>query len=228
MRGKILCFIASFMLLIGILYPSDRLALTIKSRGEAKLKRAGEEDFKYGLKIGTTLFNHDVIKTGDDGYAVVIFLDDKSQLKIRENTEMVITGKVEGNAISKQINMQYGTMKAEVSKQRKGEFIIATPTSVASVKGTVFWVISDPVRGDIFYGIEGTVEVTNNNSGVTVVVGANQAGTSTPEGEVNVENVSQDEVPTEPEGEQEEQINTLRIQLQNPQGESKEIIIEYR
>lgn len=228
MKGKTLYFALAFTLFINVLYPSDRLALTIKARGETRLKRAGEKEFKYGLKIGTTLFNHDVVKTGDNAYAVVVFLDDKSQLKIRENTEMVITGKVEGNAISKQINMQYGTMKAEVSKQRKGEFIIATPTSVASVKGTVFWVISDPVHGDVFYGVEGTIEVTNNNSGVTVIVNANQAGTSTPEGEVNVEDVSQDEIPTEPEGEQEEQINTLRIQLQNPQGETKEIIIEYK
>ncbi|MBO8130138.1 MAG: FecR domain-containing protein [Candidatus Marinimicrobia bacterium] len=228
MRVKILPLIM-IILLYTFSYSSEKVALTIKSKGNAKLKRAEDKEFKYDLKIGTSIFNKDVVKTGDNGYAVIVFLDDKSQLKIRENTQMVIAGDRKQGEISKQINMQYGILKAEISKQRKGDFVIATPTSVASVKGTIFWVISDPVNGDIFYGVEGTVEVTNNNSGITVVVGANQSGTSTPDGEINVENVSPDEMPEDPtEAEEEEQINTLRIQLQNSDGDTKEIIIEYK
>lgn len=208
---------------------ADKIALTLKARGEATLKRAEEEDFKPTLKVGTSLFNEDHIKTGENGYAVLVFLDDKSQIKIRQNSEMVVSGTRSDQAINKQISMQIGTLKAEVSPQRKGEFVIATPTSVASVKGTVFWVMSDPVFGDTFYGVSGTIEVTNNESGSVVVVGANQTGTSTPDGNVNVEETQDDDMPIEEdEEEDEEATNTIRIQLQNSQGDLKEIKIDYK
>ncbi|GIS53128.1 hypothetical protein Ct9H90mP29_01700 [bacterium] len=40
--------------------------------------------------------------------------------------------------------------------------MIATPTSVASVKGTELAIDSDPSTGDSFTLIEGLIEVTNN------------------------------------------------------------------
>ena len=36
--------------------------------------------------------------------------------------------------------MDNGTVRAEVNKQRKGEFVIQSTTSVASVKGTIFYI----------------------------------------------------------------------------------------
>ena len=216
-------------------FSADKIALTLKARGETSLKRSNEDNFKPGVKPGTSLFNEDQIKTGKDGYAVLVFLDDKSQIKVRENSEMTISGTRTDEAISKQIAMQFGTLKAEVSPQRKGEFVIATPTSVASVKGTVFWVITDPVIGDIFYGMEGTIQVTNSESGSVITVGANQTGTSTPDGNTNVQQTSPNQAPVDEEeenqqeqqGEQSETINTLRIELKDDQGEEKAIIIEY-
>lgn len=205
-------------------WAGDRLALALKARGETSLKRADEEKFLPVIKPGTSLFDQDQIKTGEDGYAVLVFLDDKSQIKVRENSEMTVLGTRTTESISKQIAMQVGTLKAEISPQRKGEFIIATPTSVASVKGTVFWVMSDPVMGDVFYGMSGSIEVTNNESGTVVTVSANETGTSTPDGQLTVE-VTQEGAA--PEDEDEETTNTLRIQLQNPQGDIKDIKIEY-
>jgi len=140
-----------FLLIFSIQgWSAEKIALTLKARGHTSLKRSNEEAFKTGVKPGTALFNEDQIKTGEDGYAVLVFLDDKTQIKVRENSEMTISGARTTEAISKQIAMQVGTLKAEISPQRKGEFIIATPTSVASVKGTVFWCTSDPVMGDGF------------------------------------------------------------------------------
>ena len=218
-----------FLLIFSIQgWSAEKIALTLKARGETSLRRSNEENFKVGIKPGTSLFNEDQIKTGDDGYAVLVFLDDKSQIKIRENSEMVISGTRSTEAISKKIAMQVGTLKAEVSPQRKGEFVIATPTSVASVKGTVFWVISDPVMGDVFYGMSGSVEVTNNESGAVVVVGASETGTSTPDGQVGVEPTQEGGTPVDEDEEEEaDSSNILRIQLQNDQGDIKDIKIAY-
>jgi len=216
------------IIFIGRGLADDKIALTLKARGITQLKRSTEKNFKPNLKVGTSLFSKDHIKTGKNGYVVLVFLDDKSQIKVRENSEMVISGERRQNAISKTISMQFGTLKAEVSPQRKGDFIIATPTSVASVKGTVFWVIIDPIIGDIFYGVEGSIEVKNNESGATIVVGANETGTSTSKGEVNVEETEEGAAPEEEEEEETEPTNLLRFQLQNDQGDMKDVKIEYK
>jgi len=229
MKKLHLLIVIIFLLILSTqAWSADKIALTLKARGDTRLKRADDEKFKPNIKPGTSLFNEDHLKTGKDGYAVLVFLDDKSQIKIRENSEMMIAGTRTTEAISKQISMQFGTLKAEVSPQRKGEFVIATPTSVASVKGTVFWVISDPVMGDVFYGESGSVEVTNNESGAVVVVGANETGTSTPDGQVNVEVTPEGAAPVEEDEDDAETYNLLRFQLQNAQGDIKDIKIEYK
>jgi len=58
------------------------------------------------------------------------------------------------------------------------------------------------------------------------VVGANETGTSTPDGQVSVEATQQGAAPQDEE-EEGEASNVLRIQLQNPQGDIKDIKIEY-
>ncbi len=209
-------------------FSQDKIALILKARGETSIKRSNESDFKKEIKIGDNLYSQDKIKTGKDGFVVVVFLDDKSQIKIRENSEMVISGERGRGSISKQVDMQFGTLKAEVTPMRKGEFVIATPTSVASVKGTVFIVQSDPINGDVVWGLSGSVEVVNNESGGVVVVGANQTGYSKPSGDVSVEATQAGSAPpVDVEEETSTQNNELRIQLRNPSGDTKVIKIEY-
>lgn len=209
-------------------WSQDKIALILKSRGETSIKRSSDTDFKKDIKIGENLYSQDKIKTGKDGFVVLVFLDDKSQIKIRENSEMVISGERGRESISKQVAMQFGTLKAEITPMRKGEFVIATPTSVASVKGTVFIMQSDPIQGDVIWGISGSVEVTNNESGGVVVVGANQTGTSTPTGGIDVEATKEGDLPEDNDTDETETNDILRIQLQNPSGETKVIKVEYK
>jgi hypothetical protein len=229
MKKLHLLIVIIFLLILSTqAWSADKIALILKARGDTRLKRADGEKFKSNIKPGTSLFNEDHLKTGKDGYAVLVFLDDKSQIKIRENSEMMIAGTRTTEAISKRISMQFGTLKAEVSPQRKGEFVIATPTSVASVKGTVFWFISDPVMGDQIFGESGTVSLTNNKTGDVVVVGANETGTSTPDGNVGVEATPEGAAPVDEEDEGDtETYNILRIQLRDAQGNIKDIKIGY-
>jgi len=227
-KGYAILCVVILLLVVSVTLGAEKLALTIKSRGDVSLKEAGEKSFKPNMKVGTSLYSKDHIKTGQDGFAVLAFLDDKSQIKIREYSEMVVQGKRGKNAISKRINMEFGTLKAEVSKQRQGDFIIATPTSVASVKGTVFWVFSDPLTGDVFYGLEGEVDITNNESGESITLSPDQTARSTPQGEINVKPSQQDEVPQdEDESEEGSALKSIRIEFQNDEGQIKYLVIEY-
>ena len=84
-------------------------------------------------------------------------------MKLKEDSEAVVAGQRTAASISKKINMDSGTVRATVKKQNV-DFVIQTPTSVASVKGTDFWLLSDPISGDEIIGLEGIVTLTNNET----------------------------------------------------------------
>lgn len=166
------------------LFAQDRLAMTTKVSGQVTLTKGSAAAIP--LKRGTVLFSGDNIVTGADGVAIVMFLDDRTILRIQRNSDLSLAGNVLATGIDKQINIQHGKLKAEVAEQRQGQFLISTPTSVASVKGTDFWVTSDPVLGDIFLGISGLIEVQNLISNEVIEVGGGEVGTSTIDGETSV------------------------------------------
>ena len=163
---------------------AERIAFTTKVSGQVNLINL--QDQTVPLKRGTVLSAGERIETRSDGTAIIMFIDDKSLLRIQNNTSLALGGERSATAIDKQIDMQFGKLRAEVAEQRQGSFTISTPISVASVKGTDFWVTSDPVLGDIFLGIEGLIEVQNLVSGGVIEVGGGQVGTSEPDGTTEV------------------------------------------
>ncbi|MCH7575032.1 MAG: FecR domain-containing protein [Candidatus Marinimicrobia bacterium] len=172
------------LVLSAALFAQDKVALATKVAGQVTLTKGDVPAIP--LKRGTMLGTGDKIITGSDGIAVLVFIDDRTILRIQRNTILDLELRRLATGIDKQINMQFGKLKAEVAEQRQGQFLIATPTSVASVKGTEFWATSDPITGDIFLGISGLIEVQNLISNEVIEVGGGQVGTSTPDGETSV------------------------------------------
>ena len=202
----------------------NKIAVTTKIKGLVEIMPVGKDDFA-NLKPGTILSDGDKIRTGSSGFTAIIFIDDKSTLKLKENSEAVITGQRSARSIAKKINMDVGTVRATVNKQNSN-FVIQTPTSVASVKGTDFWMITDPVEGDLVIGLEGLVTLTNNETGAEVNVTEGSSGFSTPDGEVNVEETEESSVPEDPTNQDEQQAE-IKIYFEGPNGEQKVMIIEY-
>ena len=203
----------------------DKIAVTTKVKGTVELMAVGNIEF-LNLKPGTVLSDGDKIRTGKLGFAAVIFIDDKTTLKLKENSEVVITGQRTAASISKKINMDAGTIRAKVSKQNT-DFVIQTPTSVASVKGTDFWMITDPVSGDQVIGLEGLVGLVNNETGEEVDITEGMTGMSTPDGQVDVVETDQNTIPDDPDDEVEGP-SQVRIYLEGPNGEQKALIIDYQ
>mgnify|MGYP001257474196 FL=1 len=202
----------------------NKIAVTTKVKGLVEIMPVGKDDFA-NLKPGTILSDGDKIRTGSSGFTAIIFIDDKSTLKLKENSEAVITGQRSAKSIAKKINMDVGTVRATVNKQNSN-FVIQTPTSVASVKGTDFWMITDPVDGDLVIGLEGLVTLTNNETGAEVDVTEGTSGSSTPDGEVDVEETEESSIPEDPT-DQDEQQAEIKIYFEGPNGEQKVMIIEY-
>ena len=215
--------IVFFIIFISWIY-GNKIAVTTKVKGLVEIMPIGDDNFA-NLKPGTILSDGDKIRTGSSGFTAIIFIDDKSTLKLKENSEAVITGQRSARSIAKKINMDIGTVRATVNKQNSN-FVIQTPTSVASVKGTDFWMITDPVDGDLVIGLEGLVTLTNNETGAEVDVTEGTSGSSTPDGVVDVEETEQSSIPEDPT-DQDEQQAEIKIYFEGPNGEQKVMIIEY-
>ena len=139
------------------------IAVTTKAKGNVSHRAWNSEDY-YNLLPAKSLNDGDHIQTGDDGFGALVYLDDKSMIKIKENTNFDVLGTKNQGQISKRIKISNGTVKASIQKGTEGGFIIETPTSVATVKGTEFWMVTSS-EGDQVFGLEGTVELKNIISG---------------------------------------------------------------
>ena len=203
----------------------SKIAVATKVKGLVEIMPIGKTEF-FDLKAGTILSDGDKIRTGKSGFAAIIFIDDKSTLKLKGDTEAVITGQRTAASISKKINMDTGTVRATVNKQNT-DFVIQTPTSVASVKGTDFWLLTDPVTGDQVIGIEGIVGLMNSETGQEVDVTEGMSGTSTPDGNLGVNETDPSTIPEDPSADQEGP-SQIKIYLEGPNGEQKVMIIEYQ
>ena len=211
-------FVFSFVL-------GSKIAVATKVKGLVEIMPIGKTEF-FDLKAGTILSDGDKIRTGKSGFAAIIFIDDKSTLKLKGNTEAVISGQRTAASISKKINLDSGTIRATINKQNT-DFVIQTPTSVASVKGTDFWLLTDPVTGDQIICVEGTVGLVNSETGEDVDVTEGMSCISIPDGTLELSETDPSSIPDDPSDEQEGP-SQIRIYLEGPNGEQKVMVIEYQ
>ncbi len=226
MRNRILSLLMLVTFGASLSPAAAKIAVVTKVKGVVEMER--DKSGFNALKPGIILEDGDRIRTGSNGFTALIYIDDKSLLKIKENTEIVITGKRDVNSISKEANISQGTLRASVGKQKKGEFVVKSPTSVASVKGTVFDFISDPNSGDQVIGIEGIIALTNTLTGASIDITEGITGFSDQDGSLNSAPTDPSTIPTYPEDEETGGSSFLKIILEGPDGDEKTIIIEYQ
>lgn len=195
-------------------------ATVLKSSGTVLVRPSGETEFNVDAEMGMGLHVGDAIMTGEDGFIAVIFTKDKSLVKIRKDSEVTI--REEYSVRTVKINQ--GRVLASVTPGVKGAFRIETPTSVASVKGTKFWTVTNSQYGDRFYGVEGDVNVMNLITGVETNLAPGQMIISTPQGQIVNMPVDESEIPqdidpdeAQPEPEPEPQVPPEEEQVYQPQ-----------
>ena len=171
---------------MGLIFPIETIGLVMKKKGDVDYTPYNNKQQSKSLRISEALFNQDLIETGSDGFAKFVYLDDASIVKIHKNSEVYIQGDIKRRKIMKQVNIATGKMKLDIDKQQAGEFKIITPTSVASVKGTRFWVDVNGEKGDLFHGLSGIVEITNNITGQKVNLTENTTAISLPDGTLDI------------------------------------------
>lgn len=143
-------------------------AIVIKVVQDVKHKYKDTDWIK--TKTNTTLESKDFIKTGEKSIAVLKFLDN-STLRIRENTIVQVFADKRERGLIKNTKIDVGKMRFDVEKQREeDEFIITTPTAVATIRGTSGLVEVLEDGSTFLYVDEGSVNVRS-------LLGARESGT---------------------------------------------------
>ena len=206
---------------------SSKIAIAIKVKGKVSVIQKGSPE-KQSLKPGTALSDQDKILTGKDGFAAIMYLDDKTVVKLLGNSDLTVAGNRTGGKINKSLDIKYGKIAASITPQKGNEFRIATPTSVASVKGTELTIASDPSTGDSFTLLEGLIEVTNSFTGETIEVEQGETAVSTPEGSLEVHETTTDDLAGFEDADVEIPTQELRFEVEDEDGNIKEIIIRFQ
>ncbi|MFA4839325.1 MAG: FecR domain-containing protein [Candidatus Neomarinimicrobiota bacterium] len=212
MKRKILFVLGILVVFCANSLAGEQYATILKTTGVANVKQAGSASFSTPAKMSMGLMKGDAIRTEADGFVAIIFNNDKSLVKIRKNSEI----EIKEDYAARTIKMTQGRVLVNVTPGVGSNYRIETATSVASVKGTKFWVFSDKA-GDRFYGIDGTVQILNIITGIEAIMQAGQMIISTADGQVvsipiEPQDMPQDEeeqkpaeTPSQP-GEQEESV----------------------
>jgi hypothetical protein len=191
-------------------------------------RKPAEQDWVKAER-GQTLDSGDMLKTGEKSLAIVK-LKDNSLLRVRERSEVILTGTSGTGGFSKQVTLSGGTVGFSVKKQQPNEeFRFTSPTSVASIRGTMgMFSMQDTL--DLLTVTEGAVTLTNNLSQQSVVVEAGQTGLSYASGRLEKRPTTDKELSAFQElfkgTENGDRSKQLKLQLRNERGELRELIIE--
>lgn len=156
-------FTSVLLFTISLVMAKDPIAVIVKSRGTVTIQY--EKDGKReNVKRGTKLYTGAILIAKEKSYASLLFVDDRSMIRVRPNSILTVNGQREKNNIAKNISLEVGTIFAQITKQKTG-FQVTTPTSVASVKGTSFWTKQLFKAGTYYYGVEGGPTEVSNDAG---------------------------------------------------------------
>ncbi|MGM0587313.1 MAG: FecR family protein [Bacteroidota bacterium] len=206
------------------------LAVVRKFKPDVYVKHEGGDQWVQA-KMGEQLYNSDSLRTTDNGFAAVQFMDN-SIIKIKPNSLLVLNGEVRGkDDTSTRLAMEVGEIFLQVTQQ-KSDFEVATPTAVASVKGTEFGTnVNDDGSSDI-YVFEGRVNVTPNNGrgqGKDLSAGmfgnVDKDGNNMNTGQMSSDQMKQLQNSFNDEGDSD--LKTLKFQFIDENGQQRTIEIKY-
>jgi len=206
--------------------PDKDIALVLKTAGQVQINSSNGA--WQNAARGARLHAGAQVRTGEQALAAIVFTDDKSLLKVRSNSKVVINGKREtatsgSQRIAKTIVMELGELWAKVTKG-SAPFRVETPSGVAAVKGTIFYTALTADGKMFIICLDGVVELINSLG--SVLVNAGQTGVCAPNMMPESHSSTPDEMPNwanDSEGN-----GDLEIEFQDQNGQKKKLKIRYQ
>jgi hypothetical protein len=198
--GKLLFFVILLALILPVsVHAEDVIAYFGEVGGKVLVVKPGTGGDNAGKEItaktGMFLAAGDVIRTGEESFASVIFQDDGSRVKLGPVATLTLNATRKQKQLDKSLVLDSGKLWAKVTKKRGAEFQVKTPTSVASVKGTRF-IIEETEGGETWlWVLEDAVSFSNGTEEVTVNEG--EVGRATSD-TIDIQPIDKDQLPIEP------------------------------
>lgn len=210
--------------------PSAGTEVALVSKVILDVKRKELDKDWIAAKRGETLTSGDRVRTGVNSLAVIKFKDN-SLVRVREQSELTVTGNVSGRAFSKTVNLTRGAVGFNIKKQETGEeFSFRSPTSVASIRGTEGVYIATALE-DLLTVLQGTIRFQNTISTTEVDVNAGYTGIAKPDGTI----LTRPSTPAEQAvarnamiEREDEQRNLLELEFRDGQGNRKQMRIDFK
>ncbi len=212
--------IFSLLFLLSDLFAASKpIAIVLKARGSVTVQY-GKHSKKIKAKRGTKIYTNTKIITRTKSYAAVIFIEDRSLVRVRPNSSCTFHGKREKQTIAKNVFLEVGTIFCKITKQKRGRFRVTTPTSVASVKGTAFWTKQEFKGATWYFGEEGEVEISTKKGWALL-----RKGKTGYVGSANSKPIVRETKPGEKPtfGEEETKIDEFQFEFQNDKGQTKSL-----
>ncbi|HEX5709189.1 MAG TPA: FecR domain-containing protein [Pyrinomonadaceae bacterium] len=152
--GLLLCFgLAAFFFVERLDLSGSTLAATVENT-DGYLYRVSETE-SSALRAGEQIQKGERVRTSK-GSNAVLRLADGSLVEMRERSEMSVTENMKGVTVK----LERGDVAVEAAKQRERHLYVATPDSLVSVTGTIFFVGSG-TKGSRVSVVEGEVHVSH-------------------------------------------------------------------
>jgi hypothetical protein len=224
---KKVLILAFILMLTFALSAANTVALLSTAKGKVDLTRAAKA---IKFKTGDLLQHNDIIRTGGESFAAFKYVDGSSTVKVFSNSVVHVLANSSGKSLVKKVEIKKGSVFSKV-KPKSGTFMVQTPTTVASVKGTGFLTKLTEAKQSMFVVTEGEVllkilddnEAKNVPAGKTAIVEADGRyiiRLSTPE---DLSEIEQAEI----EASRARENKTMRIPFFDPSGRLRYIEITY-
>jgi hypothetical protein len=142
--------------------------------GQVTVAKGGQGAGSPGA-LKMELGNKDVITTGSDGSATVVFPDGSSvQVEPKTRFEVRLLDFARGEVRDRSFMVHSGAVVSRVSKAfgAKSSATVCTPTAVAAARGTGFRVYYDPAKKETYVGVvDGTVNFKTSAGAVDTPTG---------------------------------------------------------
>ncbi|MCX8058960.1 MAG: FecR family protein [Spirochaetes bacterium] len=143
--------------------------------GKAKIFKQNEQK-EYEINLDLLISSDDIVTTEKESKVEIVLLDKNTTITIFENSKLSLSQILNNNNENTTfLSIFYGKIKLFVSKLTgKEEFVVNTPTGIASVRGTEFEVASSDLGDSIIKVYEGKVQVYDDDEKNSIFVEQNE------------------------------------------------------
>lgn len=224
---KRLVIIALLLAVLGLAFAAESVAMLSASKGKVDLSRDAK-NIKY--KLGDLLKNNDELRTGGESFAAYKYIDGSSTIKVFSNSVVKVTASKSGKTMNKKVTVTKGSVFTQI-KPKTGNFLVQTPTTVASVKGTEFLTKITDDNQSMFIVTEGEVELKILDRPGAQAVPKGKTAVIQTDGTFEIRNSTRDDISSIEQAEMESSQTTepkvLKIPVVDANGRTKYIEITY-